>query len=1306
MTRKLFILVILLFVSTTTFAQVDTAWVRRYNGPEPGYESARAIAVDVSGNVYVTGYSPGSGSLEDYATIKYSPNGDTAWVRRYNGPGDSDDQAYAIAVDGSGNVYVTGYSDGSGTYRDYATIKYDPTGNELWVRRYNGPGSWSDIAWAIVVDDSGNVYVTGQSYGSGTSWDYATIKYDKSGNEVWVKRYNGPGNNDDVACGIAVDGSDNVYVTGYSYSSETENDYATIKYYPNGDTAWLRRYNGPANCSDGAYAIAVDDSVNVYVTGTCNSNTSDPYYATIKYYPNGDTAWVRRYRTPGGYYPQAYALAVDGCGNVYVTGYESMPGDDEDYLTIKYFSNGDTAWVRRYDGPADDQDEPSAIAVDRSSNVYVTGCSLGSGTSGDFATIKYYPSGDTAWVRRYNGPGNYWDGASAIAVDGSSNVYVTGGSSRGGGSSEEYVTIKYVQAPTTGTIAGNVRDASSQQNLQDVLIEALQESLIIGSNYSGADGNYSIPNLPAGFYNVRAQKPGYETKTYNGVQVIAGQTTTQDFNLNPSPEDTIFFDDFSSKTGDWHFEGPCTWIEENDVLWTSASGNRVFCLATTGDLSWTDYIYEVDVYGIAGVDKCIEFRVQDYRNHYYINLRSDWPNQGNDSLYFCKIVDGTCVYYESVYWPSQNNTWYHLKVEILGNHFKVFVDDNFVHEFIDGQNTFPQGKIGLGCWTGDADTCNIRFDNVLVAHRSFDFRPNPDGWKFGNSETDNDPPYNGDPIMWPKYWWQQFKYCQYPYPSWWCNLCRSSDFPDWPLFVSAFGEDQCYYNPPPGLVIYKPRAVLRWFALKSSWGGSCFGFAISSFLFFDDYLDVSSEFPGFTEVYSVPINDESRLMQNKYWIYQFGKTQQQHFNDNFNSTTPNQTLLACQAMLRATTRDDRVLDLFNNHGWGGHTVNPYKCEIDSINPEIKYLYVYDNNFPGDDSKRVLINTNTNTWSYDGQPGWGGAKHLFLMDPVSNYMTNPVMPTSIPPLDRWISEKGRTTSEYVEFYVSSTDTALFESPGGSIGYFGDSLFTTLSDGHPIIPITGQATPPIGYYLPNDAWTCQFSGLSDLTFRLSLFTDSTVLVYWRTDAKSAQTEKFRYPGNDSALLILNPDGERRFYNLDAISSAPDSEIYYSITDVSIDHADSVRYSIQPASQLKLDNYGGTKTYNLRIEIAGIDLDTVFFNEGITLDSNSSHLIVPDWRPYNDSLMILVDSGMVGSFSDTMFVENEGEYMRGDANGDGVIDISDVVYLINYLFIHGPAPVPLAAGDATCNGVVDVSDVVYLLNYLFVSGPAPGC
>jgi hypothetical protein len=68
--------------------------------------------------------------------------------------------------------------------------------------------------------------------------------------------------------------------------------------------------------------------------------------------------------------------------------------------------------------------------------------------------------------------------------------------------------------------------------------------------------------------------------------------------------------------------------------------------------------------------------------------------------------------------------------------------------------------------------------------------------------------------------------------------------------------------------------------------------------------------------------------------------------------------------------------------------------------------------------------------------------------------------------------------------------------------------------------------------------------------------------------------------------------------------------------------------------------------------------------------------------------------------------GGFIRGDATGDGVIDVGDIVYLINYLYKFGPAPNPLEAGDATCDDKVDVGDVVYLINYLFKTGPPPSC
>jgi hypothetical protein len=428
-------------------AQVDTAWVRRYNGPGNGSDQAYAMAVDGNGNVYVTGQSYGIVTNFDYATIKYYSSGDTAWVRRYNGPGNGDDYAYSQAVDDSGSVYVTGGSAGLGTEADYTTIKYRVNGDTVWVKSYNGPGNNSDYAEAITVDGSGDVYVTGNSYGSGTSLDYATIKYLSNGDTAWVRRYNGTGNGDDYGWAIAVDDSGNVYVTGGSIGSGTSYDYTTIKYDSAGDTLWVRRYNGPGDTTDVARAIYVDKSANVYITGESYGSGTKLDYATIKYYSNGDTAWVRRYNGPGNATDEAAALSVDKSGNIYVTGNSYGSGTQFDYATIKYYPNGDTGWVRRYNGPGNNSDFASAITTDKSGNIYVTGYSSQIGSEVDYTTIMYHPDGDSVWLRTYNGPGNGADTPGGIVVDDSDNVYVTG-YSYGGGTDFDYATVKYVQSPS------------------------------------------------------------------------------------------------------------------------------------------------------------------------------------------------------------------------------------------------------------------------------------------------------------------------------------------------------------------------------------------------------------------------------------------------------------------------------------------------------------------------------------------------------------------------------------------------------------------------------------------------------------------------------------------------------------------------------------------------------------------------------------------------------------------------------------------------------------------------------------------
>jgi len=113
----------------------------------------------------------------DYLTIKYNAAGQQQWVTRYRGPASGQDEATHITVDRVDNVYVTGYSTGLGTDYDYATIKYSPSGDEQWVARYNGTGNFGDVASGVAVDSSGNVYVTGSSDGPGTNSDYVTIKY-------------------------------------------------------------------------------------------------------------------------------------------------------------------------------------------------------------------------------------------------------------------------------------------------------------------------------------------------------------------------------------------------------------------------------------------------------------------------------------------------------------------------------------------------------------------------------------------------------------------------------------------------------------------------------------------------------------------------------------------------------------------------------------------------------------------------------------------------------------------------------------------------------------------------------------------------------------------------------------------------------------------------------------------------------------------------------------------------------------------------------------------------------------------------
>ena len=463
-----------LFPGNLLAETVTEEWVATYNGPGNRTDDAFAMALDPSGNVYVTGESTGSGTSLDYATIKYDLSGNQLWVARYNGPGNGHDSTSAIAVDALGNVYVTGFCNIGSVDFDYATVKYDPFGTELWVARYDGPANMHDYAYAMDVDALGNVYVTGRSCSSESNFDYATVKYDTNGNELWVARYDPSGYAADEAYAIAVDALGNVYVTGHSWNLSSNLDYATIKYDSSGHELWVARYNDPENRSDSATAMVLDTSGNVYVTGKSYSSGTIYDYATLKYDTNGNQLWVARYDGAANN-DMAYAIAVDISGNVYVTGESCGSGTSYDYATVKYDTNGSPLWIARYNGPVNGFDSAYAMALDPEGNVYVTGESYGSDTKYDCATLKYDSSGNELWVTRYDGPTSGSDCALAMALDALSNVYVTG--YRDGYGYSGYITVKYSQHASPVDLLLQLAQDVIQLNLQNGIENSLDVKL-------------------------------------------------------------------------------------------------------------------------------------------------------------------------------------------------------------------------------------------------------------------------------------------------------------------------------------------------------------------------------------------------------------------------------------------------------------------------------------------------------------------------------------------------------------------------------------------------------------------------------------------------------------------------------------------------------------------------------------------------------------------------------------------------------------------------------------------------------------
>ncbi|MFN3872465.1 MAG: SBBP repeat-containing protein [Ignavibacterium sp.] len=403
--------------------------------------------------------------------------------------------AEATVIDDEGNVYITG----TGhqviplTGDDFYTLKYNSAGILQWDATYNGTANEFDFAKAISVDPLGNVYVTGESpgviNGFSSGKDYLTIKYDSQGNELWVQRYHGNNSftsyNFDSPFAIETDEFGNVYVTGQSV--------------PDGATSGTGYFCTVKYSTDGnfqwarynlgqsgvGYSVKVSASGNVYVSGSASASTGLDFI-TIKYNSSGVEQWAKRYSN--GFILQPIAMEIDASENVYVT------GGDLEIHTIKYNSAGDSIWASIYTGPQGFS-HPNDLAVDEFGNVYVTGRSANAQVTGtEYVIVKYNSAGQELWTARYDGLGNeqFENSSEAIDLDAAGNVYVTG-KSQGVGDLGDYATVKYNSAGIEQWAIRYHRPPDAIETAIGIHVSSDQEVYVSGNSISsGASPPHAI----------------------------------------------------------------------------------------------------------------------------------------------------------------------------------------------------------------------------------------------------------------------------------------------------------------------------------------------------------------------------------------------------------------------------------------------------------------------------------------------------------------------------------------------------------------------------------------------------------------------------------------------------------------------------------------------------------------------------------------------------------------------------------------------------------------------------------------------
>jgi hypothetical protein len=368
------------------------SWWREWDGAASLLDRAVAVAADKSGNVIVAGDSLGTTPGDtNIVVLKYSKSGTLLWQRVYGGAENGDDECSDVVVDSSGAVYVTGSRHTAATSYDFWTLKLAAAdGGLIWQHTYDGLGR-GDVPGSTCIDSARNVYVAGESGALPWSSDIAIVKIAPDGTTAWAQRVSGPAAlGDDWGGEIALGRSGALFVAATAPGEDDQAMMVMRLGTTDGSLKWRRTYDDSLGWHDIVEGMAVDGSNNVWVTGCMRGKTGTSSRGVLsKWNSSGKRLWTQQWSSPGNKPAEFRAVKINSAGTAWCAGYMTTKPGDQEALVVKFASSGRGLWSRAWEGPGRKDDVFDCLILRGSSTLFAGGYSVGKTSGMDAAVVRY-----------------------------------------------------------------------------------------------------------------------------------------------------------------------------------------------------------------------------------------------------------------------------------------------------------------------------------------------------------------------------------------------------------------------------------------------------------------------------------------------------------------------------------------------------------------------------------------------------------------------------------------------------------------------------------------------------------------------------------------------------------------------------------------------------------------------------------------------------------------------------------------------------------------------------------------------------